>query len=152
MIKWKAHYGEMWEGLPVDVLPVSNGEFLPESPSEEQIAIMRIANQETERLRSKYNMPRREFVRTAAAFAAGLWGINQITGTEWGSYKAFAHNTLTNAACDLEFPHAQLNNAPGEFIFDVQITPRRSERNLARDEPGHRGVLRRVWPQAGSAA
>ena len=63
-------------------------------PTEEQIAIMEFANQETERCVASSACRRREFVRTAAAFAAGLWGINQITGTQWGCYKAFAHNTL----------------------------------------------------------
>ena len=47
VIKWKAHYGDLWEGLPVDVMPVSNGEFLPEAPSAEHIAIMELADHET---------------------------------------------------------------------------------------------------------
>jgi uncharacterized protein len=152
VIKWKAHYGEMWEGLPVDVLPVSNGEFLPTDPTEDQIAIMRIADQETERLRRRFNMPRREFVRTAAAFAAGLWGINQVTGTQWGSYKAFAHNTLTNAACDLEFPHAQLNNAPGEFIFDVQSHHVDPNETWRVTNPAIEAFFAAIWPQAGGVA
>ena len=103
MIKWKAHYGDLWEGLPIDVLPVSNGEFLPEAPTAEQIAIMALADEETEKARSRFNMSRREFVRTAAAFSIGVWAINQVTGTEWGGYNAYGHNTLTSAACDLEW-------------------------------------------------
>ena len=120
MIKWKAHYGDLWEGLPIDVMPVSNGEFLPEKPTPDQLAIMALADEETEKARVRFNMSRREFVRSAAAFSIGIWAINQVTGTEWGGYNAYGHNTLTSAACDLEWPGAQLHNMPGEFVFDVQ--------------------------------
>jgi len=152
VITWKAHYGEMWEGLPVDVLPVSNGEFLPEDPTPDQIRIMQLADQETERLRRLHNMSRRDFVRTAAAFAAGLWAINQVTGTQWGSYKAFAHNTLTSAACDLEYPNAQLNNAPGEFIFDVQSHHVDPNGTWRVTNPAIEAFFAAVWPQAGGIA
>ncbi|HEU4481184.1 MAG TPA: hypothetical protein VFS18_04800 [Actinomycetota bacterium] len=152
MIRWKAHYGDMWEGLPVDVLPVSNGEFLPEAPTEEQLAIMRLANQETERARSLFNMSRRDFVRSAAAFSIGVWAINQITGTTWGGYNAYGHNTLTNAACDLENPNAQLNNRPGEFIFDVQSHHVDPNGTWRVTNPAIEAFFAAVWPQAGGIA
>jgi len=106
LITWKKSFPDPWEGLPVDVLPCSNGEFLPGDPTPDQLAIMALAERETERQRRRMGMSRRDFVRSAAAFSVGLWAINQITGTEWGSYRVSAHNTLTSAACDLEWPGA----------------------------------------------
>ena len=44
------------EDLPVDVYPASNGEFLPEAPTAEQHAIMRLANAETEKARQRFGM------------------------------------------------------------------------------------------------
>src|SRR3989440_11674039 len=108
------------ERLPVDVYPCSNGEFDPGPITHEQVRIMAIADEACEEARAKYRMSRRQFVRTAAAYTIGLWAIDQVRGTEWGHYVASAHNTKTWNACDLEWPHAQLNNMPGEFIFDVQ--------------------------------
>ncbi len=152
MIKWKAHYGDPWEGLPIDVLPCSNGEFLPEDPTPEQLAIMALAEEETERWRRKFNMNRRDFVRTAGAFGIGLWAINQITGTTWGGYDALGHNTLTNKACDLEFPKAQLNNPPGEFVFDVQSHHVDPNGRWRVTNPAIEAFFAAIWPQAGGIA
>ncbi|HET7721982.1 MAG TPA: hypothetical protein VFK43_18570, partial [Acidimicrobiales bacterium] len=51
--------------LPVDVLPCSNGEFVPPPPTARQRAIMALAEAETERWRRRVGMSRRDFVRTA---------------------------------------------------------------------------------------
>ncbi len=150
MIKWKSHYGDLWEGLPIDVLPVSNGEFLPEAPTAEQLAIMALADEETERVRRRFAMSRREFVRSAAAFSIGVWAINQVTGTTWGGYNAYAHNTLTNKACDLEWKGAQLNNMPGEFVFDVQSHHVHPNGTWRVTNPVIEAFFAAVWPQAGS--
>ena len=32
MITWKKSWPDQWEGLPVDVLPVSNDEYIPPPP------------------------------------------------------------------------------------------------------------------------
>jgi predicted TIM-barrel fold metal-dependent hydrolase len=152
VIKWKAHYGDLWEGLPVDVMPVSNGEFLPERPTAEHLAIMDLADRETEKARAEFGMSRREFVRTAAAFSIGVWAINQVTGTTWGGYNAYGHNTLTNAACDLENPNAQLNNRPGEFIFDVQSHHVDPNGTWRVTNPAIEAFFAAVWPQAGGIA
>jgi hypothetical protein len=149
VIRWKAHYGDLWEGLPIDVLPCSNGEFLPEDPTPDQLAIMALAEEETEKARSKFNMSRRDFVRTAAAFSIGIWAINQITGTTWGGYNAWAHNTKTNKACDLENPNAQLNNRPGEFIFDVQSHHVDPNGTWRVTNPVIEVFFAAIWPQAG---
>ena len=94
-------------------------------------------------------MSRREFVRTAAAFSIGVWAINQVTGTRWGGYNAYGHNTLTNAACDLENPNAQLNNRPGEFIFDVQSHHVDPNGTWRVTNPAIEAFFAAIWPQAG---
>ncbi len=151
MIRWKAWYGEPHEGLPVDVLPCSNGEFVPGDPSPAQRAVMALAEEETDRLRRRFNMSRREFVRTAAALGAGLWAIDQVMGTRWGSY-ALAHNTATNAACDLEWPGAQLDNLPGELIFDVQSHHVDPDGTWRLTNPSIEAFFAATWPQAGGFA
>ena len=60
---------EMSEDLPVDILPASNEEYFPPPPSREQVAMMRLANEESERQRRRLNMSRAEFVRTSGALA-----------------------------------------------------------------------------------
>ncbi|MGH2729225.1 MAG: hypothetical protein ACRDJI_01305, partial [Actinomycetota bacterium] len=152
MITWKKSYPEMWEGLPVDVFPASNNEFFPEKPTPEQFEIMQLANEETERARRMFNMNRREFVRTAAAFSIGFWAINQVMGTKWGGYTAGAHNTLTSAACDLEWPKAQMNNLPGEFIFDVQSHHVDPNGTWRVTNPAIEAFFAAIWPQAGGVA
>ena len=123
------------EDLPIDVMPASNGEFVPLAPTDEQRMIMQLADEETEKARRRFGMSRRDFVRSAAAYGIGLWAINQIMPTVFGSYKVGAHNTETTAACDLEWPGAQLDNLPGEFIFDVQSHHVESGRHVAGQQP-----------------
>src|SRR5712691_8562337 len=86
MIKWKRWWPDPSEDLPVDVLPASNGEFYPSAPTYEQQLIMRMANEETERVRRKFNMSRRDFVRTAAAMGIGFWAIDRVMGGTLGSF------------------------------------------------------------------
>ena len=47
---------------------------------------MAIADGEVERWRHKFNMSRREFVRTAAAMAIGFWAIDVVRPGIFGSY------------------------------------------------------------------
>jgi hypothetical protein len=113
---------DMPEDLPVDILPASNEEYFPPLPSREQLMIMRLADEETERWRRKMGMSRAEFVRTAAAMVIGFWAIDLVRPGIFGSYGAA--NAEAIAACDLDYAGAKglesLNNLPGEFIFDVQ--------------------------------
>ena len=137
------------EELPVDVLPASNGEFVPRPPSAEQLTIMRLANERSEEVRRRFGMPRREFLRTAAAFGIGIAAINEVRDLTWGRYKAQAHNTTTTAACDLEFPEAQLANLPGEFIFDVQSHHVESDGTWRVTNPVMEGFFAAIWAQSG---
>ena len=139
---------ELSEALPVDVLPCSNGEFEPAPASASQLAIMRLAEAETDRLRRRFNMSRRDFVRTSAAFVTGLWAIDQVAQGGWGQYAA-AYGTKTNRACDLEWPGAQLANLPGEFIFDIQSHHVESDGAWRVNNPGFEAFFAAVWAQAG---
>ena len=136
------------ERMPVDVMPASNGEFIPEEPTEAQRRIMRMQNQQAEVLRRRLGMTRRQFVRSAAAMGVGYYAINQVMGTRWGSYKTWA-NPPGTGACDLEHPDAQLANLPGEFIFDVQSHHVDSGGDWRVTNPGMHVVFMALWEQAG---
>jgi predicted TIM-barrel fold metal-dependent hydrolase len=117
--KYKKYYPDPSETAPIDIMPASNGEFIPPEPTPAQRKIMALQNEKIEETRRKFGMSRRQFVRTAAAYGIGVWAIDQVTGGKWGNY-AFAQNTKTTKACDLENPGVQLANLPGEFILDTQ--------------------------------
>ncbi|MGH2727367.1 MAG: hypothetical protein ACRDKS_10405, partial [Actinomycetota bacterium] len=135
--------------LPLDVMPCSNGEFYPPPPTAEQRAVMELADTEVERWRRRFNMSRRDFVRTAAAMAICFWAKDAV---EFGD-KAFAHNTSTTEACDLEWEMASgiytLNNLPGEFIFDVQSHHVESDGMWRVTNPAFEAFFAGVWAQAG---
>src|SRR5205085_2407136 len=89
---WRRSWPDDSEALPVDILPASNGEYVPREPTRREMQIMSLANSETERWRRKFGMSRRAFVKTAAATAIGFWAIDMLGDTRWGHY-ATAHNT-----------------------------------------------------------
>jgi uncharacterized protein len=149
MIRWSRSWPKQHEGLPVDVLPASNEEYFPPPPSREQMAIMSLANAETERLRRKFNMTRAQFVRTAAATAIGFWAIDTVRMGKFGNY-GFAQVARPDA-CDLEWDNKKgaesLKNRPGEFIFDVQ-SHHVDEDGLWRvSNPAIHAFFAAVWPQ-----
>ena len=137
------------ESLPIDVLPCSNGEFMPPPPEQAQIDIMRVASEQSEIARRKLGMSRRQFVRTAAAYGIGLAAINQVRDLTWGHYSARGDGTPTTAACDLEYPKAQLANLPGEFIFDVQSHHVESDGTWRVTNPVMQAFFAGIWSQAG---
>ena len=134
--------------LPVDVMPASNGEYLPGPATAQQREIMLLAEQETERQRLRLNMSRREFVRTSAAMAIGIWAIDSVAGGRFGRY-ALAEHDKTNAACDLEYPGAQLGNMPGEFIMDVQSHHVDSGGLWRATNPSLHALFTAIWTQSG---
>src|SRR3712207_4462873 len=121
---YRHSWEEMSEDMPVDVLPCSNDEYFPPDPSREQLAIMDLASREAERMRTKFNMSRRAFVRTAAATSIGFWAIDAVRQGDWGNYGWAKGKAKPGSACDLEYDGGRgkntLNNLKGEFIFDVQ--------------------------------
>jgi hypothetical protein len=164
-INWKRHgpsmtskpYRHSWEDmsedLPVDVMPCSNDEYFPPAPSREQIAIMDLANRESEKMRTRFGMSRRNFVRTAAASAIGFWAIDAVRMGSWGNY-GWAHNTQTLDACDLEWDGRRgadtLNNLKGEFIFDVQSHHVDPDGMWRVTNPAIHAFFSAVWPQSSS--
>lgn len=147
MIRWKRSWPDPSEALPLDILPASNGEFLPKRASAEQLAVMDLANKEVERVRRTMGMSRRDFVRTSAAMAICFWAVDQIQGS------ALAHNTQTTAACDLEYAAGSgiysLQNMPGEFIFDIQSHHVESDGMWRITNPAFEAFFAAVWSQAG---
>jgi predicted TIM-barrel fold metal-dependent hydrolase len=150
---YRHSWPDMSEDLPVDVLPCSNDEYFPPPPSREQLAIMRLADRETERMRRRFSMTRGQFVRTAAATAIGFWAIDVVRVGRFGTY-GWAHNTETTDACDLEWDGRKgmesLTNLPGEFIFDVQSHHVDPEGMWRVTNPAIHAFFAAVWPQ-GSA-
>jgi predicted TIM-barrel fold metal-dependent hydrolase len=150
--RWRRSWGDQNEDLPVDVMPASNGEYIPPPPTAEQLAIMRLADAETERWRRRFGMSRRTFVRTAAATAIGFWAIDMIGNTRWGNY-GYAHNTATTDACDLEWAGRggleTLDNLEGEFIFDVQSHHVEPDGLWRVTNPAIEAFFAALWPQAG---
>lgn len=151
MLNWKRTWPDLSENLPLDVLPYSNGEFIPPPPTENQKRIMALANAESERLRRKMGMSRRQFVRTAAAYTVGLWAINQIN-VRFGN-PAHADDTETTDACDLEYESetgvASLKNLPGEFVFDIQSHHIDADGTWRITNPAFEAFFAAVWSQAG---
>ncbi len=121
-IPWRRSWPDIPETPPIDVMPASNGEFIPKEPSQNELRIMALQDSKIEELRRRFGMSRRDFVRTAAAFSVGVWAIDQVTGGRWGRF-TFNPTALPigpTDACDLENPGSQLANLPGEFILDTQ--------------------------------
>lgn len=143
---------EMNEDMPLDILPASNEEYFPPPPSQEHLAMMRLADEEGERWRRKLGMSRAQFVRTSAAMAIGFWAIDFIRPGIFGSYGALAHNTKTTAACDLEWAGHKgletLANLPGEFVFDVQSHHVDPDGLWRITNPAIEAFFAGVWPQA----
>ena len=155
MSDWIRRHLDRWsnlsERMPLDVLPASNGEFLPPPPTEQQIRVMQLQNEKAEDVRHQLGMSRRTFVRSASAIGVGFWAINQVYRGEWGHYasSANADGPIGDDACTLEFPEAQLNNLPGEFIFDVQTHHVDSGGTWRINNPGVHAAFMALWSQSG---
>ncbi|MGQ0467434.1 MAG: hypothetical protein ACT4QG_19225 [Sporichthyaceae bacterium] len=143
-LPWKQHWPDIPEDVAIDVMPTSNGEYVPKPPTRQQLQIMALQDQEIEAQRRRFGMDRRSFVRTAAAYAIGIWAINAVTAGRWGSY-AFAADTPGAGRCpELENPGAQLANLPGEFILDTQGHHLDSAGRWRTENPGFEQFLR-LW-------
>jgi predicted TIM-barrel fold metal-dependent hydrolase len=148
---YRHSWPDLAEDLPVDVMPCSNDEYFPPEPTPEQIAIMRLADRETERWRHKFGMTRARFVRTSVAMAIGFWAIDAVRMGRYGNY-GWAHNTPTTDACDLEWDGKEgiesLLNLPGEFIFDVQSHHVDPDGLWRVTNPAIHAFFAAIWPQS----
>lgn len=159
MSSWKRFVDgiRMPEGMPVDVMPASNGEFVPPPPTRQQRTIMALQDAEAERVRARLGMSRREFVRSSAAYGVGLWAIGRVMQPRFGGYFAGGSQGEDNPpwqhpdtdACNLEWPEAQLDNLPGEFIFDVQSHHVDPGGDWRVKNPGFHAVFAAIWEQSG---
>ena len=139
----------MSERVTYDVMPASNGEFYPPPVTPSKLAIMDMQDAEADRLSRHLGMSRREFVRSAAGFAAGLYAINTVMKPTMGAYAAEPWNGPGTEACNLEWPGAQLSNLPGEFIFDVQSHHVDTGGEWRVNNPGFHAVFMAIWEQSG---
>src|SRR4051812_41493269 len=148
-MSWRDPDNEEWlsERMPVDVMPASNGEFIPPPPTAAQHRIMALQDEAAEDLRRSMGLSRRSFVRSAAAMGLGFWAINQVMPNHFGSYAGA--NPPGTGACDLEWPGAQLANLPGEFIFDIQSHHIDPEGMWRVNNPGFHVVFMALWEQSG---
>ena len=65
---------------------------LPARPSAEQLAIMELANRETERMRTRFGMSRRNFVGPRRPPRSASGRSTPCAWASWGNY-GWAHNT-----------------------------------------------------------
>ncbi|MGH8998103.1 MAG: hypothetical protein ACRDY7_01785 [Acidimicrobiia bacterium] len=144
-------WADLSEALPVDVLPRSNGEYVPSAPTGQQRLVMRLAEAETERWRRRMGISRREFVRTSAALAIGFWAVDALGSTRFGSYARGATGGSVDA-CDLEWAGRQgletVGPLPGEVIFDVQSHHVDPDGLWRVTNPSMHAFFATVWPQA----
>ncbi len=147
-LPWKQTWPDVPEDVAIDVMPASNGEYVPKPPSRNQLHIMALQDEKIEHYRRKFNMDRRSFVRTAAAYAIGISAINTVTAGRWGSYAFAADGFPGEEADDLENPGAQLANLPGEFILDTQGHHLDSAGRWRIENPGFEQFLRMWTSQA----
>ena len=146
-MRWKDSWTDPPEDVAIDVLPCSNGEYVPKDPSPNQLKIMALQNEKIEETRRRFNMTRRDFVRTSAAYAIGVWAIDKVTAGKWGHF-AFADGTRTPEMCDLENPGTQLANLPGEFILETQGHTLDSGGRWRTENPGFEFFLAQWTTQA----
>jgi uncharacterized protein len=138
------------EDLPVDILPASNNEFYPRSANADELRIMRVAEAKTEEVRRRTGMSRRDFVRTGLAMAIGFWAIDNVAGGKYGRYALGADlpgDPTAPDMCNMKYPNVQLNNLPGEFIFDVQSHHVESDGIWRAALPVHWAVIAIVFGQ-----
>ena len=142
MIKWKAHYGDMWEGLPVDVMPCSNGEFLPEDPTPEQ-------HQDHAAGRARDRAPATDARDEPTRVRANCRGLrHRPMGDQPGHRDAMGWlQGLRPQHADEQGLRPRVSERAteqraGRVHLRRAEPPRRPERDVACDEPRDRGVLR----------
>ncbi len=143
-LPWKQTWPDVPEDVAIDVMPCSNGEYVPKPPSRNQLAIMALQDEKIEHYRRRFAMDRRSFVRTAAAYAIGISAINTVTAGRWGSFAFAADGIPGEEVDDLENPGAQLANLPGEFILDTQGHHLDSAGRWRVENPGFEEFLK-LW-------
>ncbi|MGH7337037.1 MAG: hypothetical protein ACREI7_05640, partial [Myxococcota bacterium] len=143
------------DSLPINVMPASNGEFVPPPPTREQIAIEKIAMTEIDRQAHRHGMSRRGFLQKTAAYSITMAAINQVMGRSGGYYAnaydgtcdPVLHNGI-GAEFPIDHPNAQFSALPGEFIMDVQTHHVDSGGTWRARNPGQGAFFGVVWSQS----
>jgi predicted TIM-barrel fold metal-dependent hydrolase len=126
-------------GLPIKLDPVSNGEFVPDPPSERVRRVharaLEIAFESARRL----GISRRDFLRSSSGAAAVLLALNE--GCAGGRYAVTEESTLDRDRADAEL-------GGDELVFDVQTHHVETERPWWRSERPNLGGFLTTTPQA----
>jgi len=109
---------ELVPWLPFPLAPVSNGEWSPPPPSDKQLKVMRLLDEEAEPRARKLGMSRRDFLRTAAGTATAYMVMNQVHGLAMAGDSAVLPVTLEQT----RDPVAAAQIFAAEyFVMDVQL-------------------------------
>ena len=117
----------------------------------EQLAIMRLANAETERLRRKFRMTRAQFVRTAAATAIGFWAIDAVRMGKYGNYgfaQVSRHGRLRPRVGPARRAPRACATGPASSSSTSSPTTSTRTRSGASRNPAIHAFFAAVWPQA----
>lgn len=107
--------------LPIDVMPFSNGEFVPPEPTDKQVAIMKLAREYCDRGAKKMGVSRRHFLQTGAAYAFCLAAVDKLMGCySAGSEAVEGGDAIDLADSDDPNNFTTVENLPDEWIFDIQ--------------------------------
>ena len=137
------------EMMPVDVMPASNGEFIPRRPRAEQFRIMRLQDSAAEELRRRMGLSRRSFVRSAAAYGARALGDLAGDAQRVGLPTRSA-NPPGTGACDLEWPGRAAGQPARRVHLRHPVPPRRPGRHVAgRPTPASTPCFMALWEQSG---
>ena len=155
--RWRRSWDDQTEDLPVDVLPCSNGEYIPPAADAASSGrSWRLADAETERWRRRlghepapvrahgggdghrpvgHRHGRRQPLRAASASPTTPTRPTPATSS-----------TTARPGCET------LQNLPGEFIFDVQSHHVDPDGLWRVNNPAIHAFFAAIWPQSSAAA
>jgi len=101
---------------PFPLASVSNGEFCPRPPTQRQMQVARLLQEEAETRARRHGMTRAQFLRTAMGTATAFMVLNRVHGLDaWGDDAVFP---VQKIECD--DPEAAAFLSDSYFIMDVQ--------------------------------
>jgi hypothetical protein len=109
---------------PIDFHHVSNGEWIPQPPTERQRRAEALWRRIVEEKHRRLGMTRREFAESASGMAAALWVLNQTgCATPAGSTKAPAAGYAVTPGMMDDPAQAREVLGGDDFIFDCHTHP-----------------------------
>jgi predicted TIM-barrel fold metal-dependent hydrolase len=99
--------------LPIPTQIISNGEFNPLPPTDQQKRVAAVIRDKAEQYCRKTGMDRRSFLRSSSGMALAFLAMNEVYGSLF--------RTDIAEAQDLDQAEARRLRLAGQFIFDVQL-------------------------------